>query len=492
MKRLVVGKWSHVAVARTSSVLACILVFTCVMSSLADHGPEYHYHPFSRKKNGDLNHKWFPVGWAVAADDVGLASDPTRDPEEWPDGHVMHLVKQSECYWNCLYLIPISDEEEWGGGGSHPDEELTRSATFEWMLDSLKNIRDSTPTVDLRAFPCLTIRIATEEGHDVHPSGTWAGIPDGATDAFKEHVNKLENKPQLEGWILGDEPYGGIEADNKGLREYVYGRLCSWRDIIESEDTNSADHPIHTVLRGYGNYDDGDNPVPSDWLDDVDVGDYIHDDLYLDWYANYWNGGAGPWIGKATERTNHAIANIVEPGTSPAWLLWTQGSIIAGATNPSAGGTPHLTIEQVRYVNYAPWINGAQGTMFWNLTQSNRVDFEDRAQYIAREVYAASAYLTASTFVSDATITSTEGDDTAQFILRRNPNDSSKILLMLCNNSSEEADAVWVHFPPDVSITSVDQLVGWYNWSYVLYSYKIGLGMGPWTARAFILNVDED
>ena len=150
----------------------------------------------------------------------------------------------------------------------------------------------------------------------------------------------------------------------------------------------------------------------------------------------------------------------------------------------------YLHEEQLRYVNYAAWINGAQGAMFWLLSKSNTTAFP-RAKKISYEAHLVSEYLMEPDAGIAATITSTEGDETVQFILRRHPDYQDQVLIMICNNTDEEAD-IWVYFPQSCEIQQVEQLVQSYQWSCIVYSDRINIGMGPWKARAFILHVDED
>jgi hypothetical protein len=138
----------------------------------------------------------------------------------------------------------------------------------------------------------------------------------------------------------------------------------------------------------------------------------------------------------------------------------------------------------------ALWINGAQGAMFWLLSKSDSTAFE-LAKKVSKEAYLASEYLMEPDAGIAATITSTEGDETAQFILRRHPDYPNKVLIMICNNTDEVA-YIWVYFPQDCEIQQVEQLIPAYQWSYIVYADRFSVGMGPWTARAFILNVIED
>lgn|GEM_PF-3020654 len=55
--------WSGRRISRLVGLLtitACL--FVSMFAGATPHGPETKYHPFSMKKNGDLNYKWFPIG----------------------------------------------------------------------------------------------------------------------------------------------------------------------------------------------------------------------------------------------------------------------------------------------------------------------------------------------------------------------------------------------------------------------------------------------
>ncbi|HOE11580.1 MAG TPA: hypothetical protein PLQ35_13140 [bacterium] len=375
------------------------------------------------------------------------------------------------------------------------------------MLDALETKRIQTSgEYDFKALAAIsTIAIPTPTEYQMNSPGTWrkfpednevsSDIPASNLEIFERRINYLEDKPQLVGWILANEPYGGKGAEDAGRRDAVHTDLLFLRGVMESEDDNSADHPIHATLRSYGNYfnvDTNKNPItpPSSWLDDLDVADVVHDDLYnVDYFAPHNVG-----LIEAVRRTQAAMTYLIDPEPGMltyddnihAWLLHSQGMPL----DVQGREDDYLADEELRYVNYSAWINGAQSAMFWLLSKSDEVAFP-RAKKISKEAYLVSNYLMEPDAGIDATITSTEGDETAQFILRRHPDYQDQVLIMICNNTDEEAD-IWVYFPQDCEIQQVEQLVQSYQWSCIVYSDRINIGMGPWTARAFILHVDED
>ncbi|HQP98138.1 MAG TPA: hypothetical protein PLY86_06770 [bacterium] len=458
-----------------------------------------------------MNYKWFPIGWSVFAHDVGDGNDPYE--QDWENGTVEYLHSEQEMYWiNCLYLEPLNNYEAWGLPVQRwRSDQWTTTATYERMLDALETKRIQTSGVyDFKALAAIsTIAIPTPTQYQMNSPGTWrdfpedngvsSDIPASNLEIFEHRINYLEDKPQLVGWILANEPYGGKGAEDAGRRDAVHTDLLFLRGTMESEDDNSADHPIHATLRSYGNYfnvDANKNPIapPSSWLDDLNVADVVHDDLYNVDYFSPNNVG----LIEAVRRTQAAMTYLLDPAPGMptydddihAWLLHSQGMYMACANPQYEEEYGYLHEEQLRYVNYAAWINGAQGAMFWLLSKSNTTAFP-RAKKISYEAHLVSEYLMEPDAGIAATITSTEGDETVQFILRRHPDYQDQVLIMICNNTDEEAD-IWVYFPQSCEIQQVEQLVQSYQWSCIVYSDRINIGMGPWKARAFILHVDED
>ena len=110
--------------------------------------------------------------------------------------------------------------------------------------------------------------------------------------------------------------------------------------------------------------------------------------------------------------------------------------------------------------NYAPWINGAQGAMFWNLSQAKEIAYSI-AKQVSHEAYLASKYLLQeppdiqTSPETDISVTSTGGDDSVQFIVREDPdfvpdaNYKNQVMVMFCNNA-DQAVTVSIRFPDQV------------------------------------------
>ena len=144
--------------------------------------------------------------------------------------------------------------------------------------------------------------------------------------------------------------------------------------------------------------------------------------------------------------------------------------------------------------NHAPWINGAQGAMFWDLSDSDDIAYAI-ARQISKEAYLASAYLLEPDAGLAATIDSSAGSHTAQFILKKHPDYgppsyNDLMMLMVCNNASITA-TINISIPGD-QIVGMGPIVYGYNWSYSLNNNLISLEMEPYTARAFILYVPSE
>ncbi len=381
--------------------------------------------------------------------------------------------------------------------------------------------------------------------YEFHSSGTLDGItptpsliPTIDYGILVKRVQTLAPRQQLGGWNLADEPYGGTGAQQvditptppmtitagRGVREVIHVQLKDIKDTIEAHDPYREDHPIYCVIRGAGNYHFANpdfnpltptpDPVYDMWvLDELsDVADYIIDDLYLMDY-NYDYEDLPDWLGRCVLRTKSAINFLVNPDPAlvptkyhhniHAWLLTSQGQRF-GDYNYSTGvytplnnehpGTSadhgYLTEEQLRYVNYAPWINGAQGAGFLFLSKSDDIAFT-RAYNISEEAYYVSKYLMESDAGIEAELRTSNGAY-AQFILRSDPlftptpgnQNSDKLMLMVCNNSGFDTD-VEIKFPDTTTFGGVAPLPTELPWNYSTTGHKIELEMNAWTARAF-------
>ncbi|MEW6233952.1 MAG: hypothetical protein AB1656_01065 [Candidatus Omnitrophota bacterium] len=504
--------------------LGSILFLLMNLAYGTPHGPETLCHPFSSKRNYDTNYKWFPIGWGIWAHDLWGEGDPIDpDPQssgDWVNGYVKFLVDQN-CYWiNTFVAIPVDNRVPWGLDYWRDSSQWTRTATYKRFLDGLESIKASNGIYDYKGLPVLSSKLGPPNPQNgiyyiLHSGGTWrdgvydpttiANITGGDTDIFEFRVDFLDNEPQLGGWMLCDEPYSGEGAEIVGERDYVHDELLYLKSLIINNDDNINDHPIHCIIRGWHNYD-FDPCVTPQWiyhLDDLDVADYIHDDLYL---ADYVGINYNPICSFCVTRTKRAMKNLIEPVCNApdnnihAWLLWSQGYWQEGVSNPDdSNENGYMTEEQLRYVNYASWINGAQGAMFWNLSKSNTRSFE-RAKKVSEEAYLASKCLMESDSGISATITSTNDDDsTAQFILRRDPNFvpgtqyKDCLLLMVCNNS-QYATNVWIQFPQNQIISTAFGINQSYNWSYTIdtSNNRFGVGLARSSARAFFIYIAAD
>jgi hypothetical protein len=513
---------------------------------LIGHGPETHYFPFSSKRNDDeLNHKFFPIGWGMFIHDVDGVNDPANRQGEWSNGTVAYLYNQGCSYVNTLFFRPINRYIPWGFTyEQRPRDQHTTTYQYLRMFDYLESLNIQTNgQYNFKGYPILVDNIGppkptntstpvgtptptgspTPSGtltptstphmyYNIHSAGSWRdtyhptydptsipNMPNGDDEILVHRVNTLENEPQLGGWLLADEPYEGALAWQVNQRENIYGQLIDKKDIIEITDDNINNHPFHCIVRGNGNY----NFYPSeheDWvhlLYELDIADYIHDDLYICDY-NLDHGDGDYWIRKCKTRTEQAVRSLLQPeGTAPnnnikSWLLWAQGmgyedvnyndaalnlkfpnDTYQPIPNPSSE-YGFMTTEQLRYVIYTPWINGAQGAMFWELSKSDSKSFT-RANQIMYEAGILSKYLLQPDAGIAATITSSNDDNsTVQFILRRDPDfDPStseyldKILILISNNSLNTS-IITVQFPATHHIGRVESaFIGYSEYAFL-------------------------
>lgn len=481
------------------------------------HGPEIIYHPFSKITPYDINNKWFPIGWSVRVDNIWGQGHPTNpDPQnigEWENNYVYYLVGQGHSWVNCLHLIPNDNREAWGLDRWRTEPEWSSTELYKRALISLEQIKiDSSGIFDFKAFPRMISHLGPQGSaflYVLHTSGTWKdgindppsyyNIPQSDEEILRFRINFFENYPQLGGWILDDEPYGGNIAEDNGVRDYVYNQLLYVKNIIETNDGNISSHPIHCIVRGYGNYDIDPciNPQYLYRLNNLNIGDYIHDDLYVyDFTDQYGNPWVTPWLYLANIRTRMAIKNLIEPicgapaNNIHAWMLWYQGQSYddeaPGCVNLDDNNeNGRLTEEQLRYLCYTSWINGAQGAMFWELSKSDPIMFT-RARKITFEANLLKSYLLESDAGINATITSTNDDDsTAQFIIRKDPNfipnstHKSKVMMMICNNSVFQTN-LWIQFPQNqiIDFSTVSGIIPSYQWSFTPDYVNNRLGVG--------------
>lgn len=89
------------------------------------------------------------------------------------------------------------------------------------------------------------------------------------------------------------------------------------------------------------------------------------------------------------------------------------------------------------------------------------------------------------------TTTSQSGTANVDFLVRIHPDDSDQALVIITNDSGEEEFGIYLHFPSSWQIDSVQGIDPSYGWSYVLNDNVLGIGVGKWWGRAFILTKEE-
>lgn len=461
---------------------------------MAVTAPLDYCYPFSRKKNGDLSYKWFPIGWAVNVHDIGDGLDPRDGYNEWRYGTLEYLIDDG-CWWvNCIYPLVHSNMYAWEYPMWRQRDQWTTDETYVRLLDYLEKKKHETDgKIDIQAMVSLIGRF--DDNLQFYLQGDWDGIPNNVIEKFVERVKLLSIKPHLAGWTLVDEPYAGAMAGNMGIRDRVYEQLKYCKFIIESNDPFSYNHPIWTIIRGNGNYNF--NPcIQKEYVPFLDqligIGDYICDDLYL---GDFINNADGSFIDLVKDRTIDARrilierdCNVPDLKNNPAYLLWSQGEDFSPAVNPTTGDG-YLTEEQLRYQNYCTWINGGMGAMFWQLSKSDIIAYT-RAKKVSYEAYKASEFLMNSQDSDLRCFMHFDNDMDCQFILRRNPYDENELLWMVCN-SSRHTGYVKLSLPTTFTIKSVRPIVNNYDWDITTYRDKktLRITMNELEGRAFLIKI---
>lgn len=330
-------------------------------------------------------------------------------------------------------------------------------------------------------------------------------------------VNTVENHSRLAAWSLTDEPYGGgaaqsleegnyVERDAQGnvikywpaypgFKSHIHNRLVDIKNIIVNNDSNTPRLPIFNDIRSWRNYYNSIDTknlymyAPAQaWLNMLDVTDYLMDNKYPDGYRPN-----GSWL-EAVYKAQSAMDYVVQPSLHGinGYVMWAQGGSLAGSLP---------TIEELRYTCYAPWIMGAQGAMFYDLTISD-ANYYAQASAIQNEAWLMRDALLEPDPNISVHMTASKDVNKARFILRPDPDFSRRYLLMICNyyfpepnNSGDplvsEGQDITITFD-NHNIETVYQINLSYNWSYALNGTdSISVGMGsPW-ARAFWVRLED-
>lgn len=513
------------------------LLLLCGMfsSAFASHGPETYYFPFSKIRNDPApttpdSNKWFPIGWHLYVHDVyggsgGGSYDPATAESDWDNGYLYYLYFRSNWWVNCVILDPIDNRSEWGCTFWRGSGQWTQSDWYTRFLDAAETLKNYTSgQYDIKVYPYLVSKLPggisdradpSKELYQLHSAGTWTGIPNFDESTLRGRVQSLRNKSQLGGWILSNEPYGGDDARAVGRRSAAHDYLQYIRSVIEQEDTNLNSHPIWCNIRGNGNYNDDPCTLPdySYLLDELTYGDAYHsitdfmiDNLYTHVYAP---NGQTPDFSKFLPNVQGAVDNLLSPtcgipirsqGPTRGYLLKSQG----GRETSISYNDGYIHDEELRYVNYGPWINGAQGCIFFTLSKSgydpptghDEMEAFELAERISKEAYYLSKYLLRPDAGINATISSTPESDTyVQFILKDEPNYvptppiTRRVMLMVCNNSIN-VNYVTIDFPQSMTIYKVKSFFTEYDWSHDDAEHSVSIGLGGQTARAFIIEFE--
>ena len=456
--------------------------------------------PFYRERR-EVN-KWFPIGWSTNIHSLGKPDDPLIRPGEWKYGNVENLIKHQP-WINTLYLLPMDNHPAWGRPLERPSSQWTTTGMYLRALNYLLDVKNKYG-VDIRAIVKVVSQIYD---YEYRVSGTWDSIPEDQNKILKERIEILSNHPQMGGYMLADEPYHGDNSRKAGKRQYVYNELIHFKRLIEDYDKNIDNHPIHTVIRGNGNYHfDPDN---RDQLKNIyllneltDLTDYIHDDLYLFDFINIYNHtNKKTFLDFTKERTEMARKVLLEQRddvpnirNKKAWTLWMQGRSGLGENSPYFGKS-YLMEDELRYQAYCSWINGSQGAFFWELAKSDQLSLDISTKISKEAHYASQCLMQKTDIVSDVSCIEFEDNHDVQYIIRKDPNwfgsgstIEKRYLLMICNNSKENSNC-FVDFK--TPIKKVESIVPQYNWSHVFRNdnKEIGVGLGGYRARAFFVYV---
>jgi len=450
--------------------------------------PEDKTYAFHKRKNDPSGKfKWFPIGWAVSAHRLGELDDPPVMPGEWKRGDLKYLI-DSGCWWfNFVYPIGYSNMEAWGEPFERGMDQWTTTERYVRLLDFLADKKEETDgKIDIKViFPLLS----RTKDLKLFLNGHWEGIPENEIDEFVTRVKRVSKKGQLLGWMLSDEPYGGDLARQMDVRKRNYQTLLTYKNLLVKADSKIDYHPIFNVIRGNGNYDF--DPVNQSNLKILlnelkDIGDYILDDLYLGDFLNDGKNGQGVFLARTVQRTKRAIQNLIENSDNlnltKGWGLFSQGKEFPEYTHP-INGTGYLFEEDLRYQNYAAWINGAQGCYFWELSKSDNLSFNN-VKKISYEAYKCSKFLMEKIDDELLQIRCYSENKDVQFLVRKDP--LERILLMVCNNSRSKADCYFA-FPESLKVSKLEPICSSYDWDYKYYNSDkyFKLSLDELKARAF-------
>ena len=260
------------------------------------------------------------------------------------------------------------------------------------------------------------------------------------------------------GWHFGDELYCGYGSEDKNIRDIIYDKICGY--IISVTDNEPAPRrPIYLNERAWGNYCNGTigdttKSIPSYWKNDLRRIDYIMDSsMYaLDIQnATFDTNNKHPWQ-NAYYQAQCAIDTLCDTGICKGYIRW------AGARTWTANDNTILNplntrIERYRYLAYSSWVNGGQGIMFIrpDILESEIKAWLPSVCSVAGDAYNLKEWLMQpDAGITNVWITNNRNKNRVQFILKSNPNNNRK-LLMLCNFTNEvdgydgNTD-VWIHF----------------------------------------------
>jgi hypothetical protein len=508
---------------------------------------ENHY-PIPTKRNPGSSDYFFPIGYSIFLHDwqtgvptteyVKNYNNAQHMEEDWVDG-VLSVLKDSNTPWNVVYGVPrptILDTSA----------KTVDESDFVDLLDMAESTEGGLKT--LKVWPGLLYR-RHRYNRNYDTWSLVAGINTGWTNSYEwykdqylresdsdleDAINAIKNKSSLAGWMLADEPYAGDVArvtteltyenskntdvwvwidsqqtshnlwedssinpftittpDNNWLRDDIYFRLAYYLlELQNNLDTGAMgeNHPIHCVIRADGNYLDPD--TQPELNKSARVMNVLHDDIYL--------GNGDPHIGWRSH-TYLAIENIISPEdhtSQHGFVMWLDGMSYK-VQNPTPDVYKHTVAdEDLRYTAYSSLVHGARGIMFWFMSKSED-DAYDQARKIGKEVETMSPYLLADHPAAldgvylDSNIDNTEAEKPQEqqgqnFIVRINPNNSNQALVVIANDSSQDG-SVWIQFPGNWQISSVQSIDPSYGWSYTLNNNRLGVGVADWYARAFIV-----
>jgi len=470
--------------------------------------------------------------------------DNLRDIEkDWEDG-TLDKLKVADSPWNTVF--GVSGKGYTGDADTEPDSDqfvgcLEAASSTPYPVKVLpqllnKRFRNGQEGSTAWSLPAA-IGWTTYPGDGYSNSDSVLRNYDDELEDMIDDVSASQDAlAGLGGWVLVDEPYSGdvarttaenpteVSYDGDGnpdmwywshggttynlvtdvtpyayqqaqdntnmVRDDLYFRMKYILCELQADWDTSDDHPIHTVIRNWGNYD-------QEWPDDENksarVCHVTHDDHYL-WYDIYNQGRTEPDTRWKTA-TKNCVENILKPSEVPK--PYELIHYFDGMAHKLGDDKWTADDEEIRYAVYTTLVQGARGVMFWLLSKSEQEAFE-QAEKIAEEVETMAPYLlTSHPSVFDSpnevylTSTSQSGTTNVDFLVRIHPDDSDKALVIITNDSAEEEFGIYLHFPSSWQIGSVQGIDPNYGWSYVLNDNVLGIGVGKWWGRAFILTKEE-